>query len=710
MMLLLISLVAILGLVEIGFLYWLKREVQKTADLSALAGAQRLDQCSSGNSDNFAARRNALNENGFKGSVGIQCGNWDPLLNPGNHFIAGGGRPLNAVRVVAERGAIPFFGQNPSLPKVSAQAIAYRSKPTAAFSVGSQLARFNNNTPLGSILSLVGVNLDRTTLLGYDGLAQVNVTPAGLLEALGIPVDASIGVAELNQTLAARKVSLGQLLNASATAVGRDGVARAQINALGQQLRAKLKLDNADIQLGSVGSAGNGGSLFAQIIAPGASGASALQANVNVLDLITGGIALSNGRRAVDIPGLGIPGAVVKAGIIEPPSIAIGGIGVQAYNAQVRVNIDVDSNEVPLAGSLLSLLGTRLKLPIYLDLTNALGTLTGIQCGANPRTATVEVKASLLNACVGALPGDPFSTQKDCRTNLGEESLLTLFGQAVIKDKIVVQGLANSPQSLTLAVGDTKSTTINEGAIGNTVADLTTELLRVLSGLLNPTKGKGGGGGGDTSNVTTARNLAAFYLKEANPGTGRYDIGRTIKLLRDGNKAKDIEPLGQWTVPNGQPYACGLLFLATCFRDGDVWDSFESTVTGKNLGALDGLLGGLLGGLLINRCNSLLGGLTPAQFNECVQGNLASYIQTKPDGFVDPTGNQGGILDPNVNSVSCSGLLCTLLKPALNALKPILNAVGKLLLETLANLLGIQIGRSDVHMQSIQCSSAQLVY
>ena len=61
MMLLMLGLVAMLGLVEIGYLYWAKRDVQKVADLSALAGAQRLDLCTADRKhDLIGARSNGL--------------------------------------------------------------------------------------------------------------------------------------------------------------------------------------------------------------------------------------------------------------------------------------------------------------------------------------------------------------------------------------------------------------------------------------------------------------------------------------------------------------------------------------------------------------------------------------------------------------------------------------------------------------------------
>lgn len=61
--------------------------------------------------------------------------------------------------------------------------------------------------------------------------------------------------------------------------------------------------------------------------------------------------------------------------------------------------------------------------------------------------------------------------------------------------------------------------------------------------------------------------------------------------------------------------------------------------------------------------------------------------------------------------MACSGLLCTLLRPVLEGLlKPLLNGVGTLLTQTLAMVLGLELGRTDVHLQAVQCNPAQLVY
>ncbi|WP_312735452.1 TadG family pilus assembly protein [Stenotrophomonas sp.] len=695
MMLVMAGLVTMLGLVEVGYLLWAKRDAQKVADLAALAGAQRLDLCTSGNSDNTAARQNALQENRFGGQLDVRCGNWNANHATADHFIGTVSveNPRNAVKVVAQRSVLPFFGAHAQLPTVSAQAVAKRTAPSAVFSVGSQLLRTNGNSPLMATLRLVGLDVSNATVLSYDGLAQVSVTPSGLLKALGIPVEANLSVADFNRLLSVNKISLAQLVDATAVVLGRDSAVAAQLRALGSLVSTGLDINQANITLGSQN---GGGGLFAEVIAPDGSIGSALESKINVLDLLNTGISIANDNNGVQVRGLNLLGIDVKAGVIEPPSIAIGGVGARAYNAQVRLMVDVDSNRVPAVGALLSLLGTRLHLPLHVDVTNAMGTLSSIQCGATPPTATVKVDSSVLRACVGNVnAADVFSKNNVCDATLQNAQLLTLLGQPLINNKITLPALTDS-QNLTLAAGQTASTRINPLAVGDTVSTLVNELLRVLSGMLSGPKS-------DPKQAATA--LAERYLAAAHAPNSRYNVDNVIPLLRDGSPAQNLAPLGDWTVTKGVPRLC-VLGLTTCWEDGSVWTGYRTAVTGQGLGLLDGALGALLGGLLINRCDSLVTNLI--SYNNCVRDNLASYIQTKPGGFNDPTGGDG-VTGPG-NAVSCSGLLCTVLTPILSALKPVLNSVGALLTQVLADLLGLELGRTDVSMQSIQCNAAQLVY
>lgn len=685
MMLVMLALVAMLGLIEIGYLFWAKRDAQKVADLAALAGAQRLELCSPDNSDNSAARQNAVVQNGFAGTLQIRCGNWSASRGTGTRFVTSvdASNPRNAVQVIAERSVLPFFGQTSSLPTVSVQAVARRAEPTAVFAVGSQLLRTNGDSVLLSTLRLVGLDVTNATVLSYDGLAQANVTPSGLLKALNIPVSANLSV-------------LAQLVDATATVVGRDSAVGVQLRALSDLVATQLDINKLNIVLGSQS---GGGGLFAEVVSPDGTVGSALESQINVLNLINTAISIANDGNGVAVKGLDLLGIRIQAGVVEPPSIAIGGVGSRAYNAQVRLMADVDSNNLFALGPLLNLLGTRLHLPLHVDVANGMGTLTGIQCGGSPPKATIQVDSSVLRACVGNVdPAQRFSKANVCDATLQDEQLLKLLGQPLINDRITLPALT-STQTLTLAAGETGSTRFNPLAIGDAVSSLVNELLRVLSGMLNSPKQ------GMNAN-DTAKALADRYLQAAFPTGGRYDIDKLIPLLRDGDPGKQLAPLNSWTVPGGLPYACGLLNLTTCHKDGPVWDALKVTVTGQGLGVLDGLLGSLVGGLLINRCDSLLGNLI--DYNGCVRNNLASYIQTAPAGFLDGAGGTG-VTNPD-GSVSCSGLLCTLLKPILAALRPVLNSIGTLLTNLLASVLGVELGRTDVNVQSIQCSAAQLVY
>lgn len=697
MLLLLGGLLAMLGLVEIGYLYWVKRDAQKVADLAALAGAQRLDACSADNADNLAARDNAERDNGFPGALEIRCGHWSAQREAGSRFVPGGGEDgINAVEVVASRGAVPFFGGVEALPVVRAQAIAVRAAPTAAFSVGAQLARLNGDTPLGSVLRLVGADLDGTTLLGYDGLAQVRITPEGLLRELGVPIAADIGLGELEQLLAGRRISLADLLDASARLLTQQQVAGIDLEALRGALASSLDLEALAIQLGS-DAAGSG--LFARIVAPDGLAQSALRTEINLLDVLTTGIGIASKGRAVAVDGLELLGLVqVQAGIVEPPSLAIGGVGTRAYNAQVRLYADIDTDNVPILSGALRLLGIRLHLPVHVDVTNAMGTLSSLQCDAAPQTATVRVESTVLRACVGRVADAArFSTLDVCGASLQNEVLLRLLGANVVDDRIALNALSGADE-LVLAAGETGSTRINGLAIGDALDDLVGELLRVLSNMLNPARSGAG---------TVAANLARRYAEAAPRNGGRYDADSIIALARDGSPELGIEPIGDWTVRDGVPRAC-VLGLGTCWRDGSVWEGYRAAVTGEGLGVLDGLLGTLLGGLVINRCDSLFGNILG--YNECVTGNLASYLQTAPDGVLDAHAGVGSILDPGTDTVACSGLMCIVLGPPLQVLKPLLNGVGDLLSRILAQQLGIELGRTDVHVQSIQCSPAQLVH
>lgn len=681
-MLVLLGLVAILGLIEVGYLYWAKRDVQKVADLAALAGAQQLELCSADLADNAAARQNALADNGFGGSVEIRCGHWSPDTGREAVVLPGGGRELNAVQVDARRAALPLFGQVSRLPTLHARAIARSSEPVASFSVGSRLLDVSSNGPVQGLLRLVGLDLGNTELASFRGLAQVKVTPRGLLQALGVPVAADISAADLNALLAAQQVSVARLLDVVAGIGRQQDVVDVDVSLLRSRL-ASLGLDQLQLRLGSAH--GNSG-LFAAIAA-GAAANSALDAEVNALNLVTTSLQIANGRNAVAVPGLNVLGLVQgKVSVVEPPSIAIGPVGTTAYNSQVRLLLDIDSNQIPALGTALGLLGTRIKLPVYIDVVDGFGRLSEISCATTPRQATVEVTSSVANICVGkaTVPWD--STRELCTSGVQAEDMISVLGRSVLNHKIVLDALS-AQDRLTLSPGESGTVSPNPLAVGDLTANLIDRLLGTLEALLRP-------GGSSSDN---ARELATRYLEATKHPHGYYQPALVIEALRNGHG--ELAPLGSWTttIP-GCRWA-----LLVCIPEqvqGDVWEGFriETGISDSSV------VGGLLDVLGITSCSGLVTGILA--YNPCVRNSLAKYLETKPGGL-DGTGSY----DPVSGNGSCSGVLCTLLKPLINGvLRPLLNGVGNLVSDLLSAVLGINLGRSVVEMHTIQCGGADLVH
>ena len=140
------TMVILLASIDIGYLFFQKRELQKVADLSALAGAQQLGRSSVAPGDACpssviaTAEGNAKVAQNFSGTVTASCGNWDPVaVTTAPHYRGTGtGIVPNAVSVHVSRSFRSFFGAWASRT-VSAVAIATTDAPTAVFSVGCLL-------------------------------------------------------------------------------------------------------------------------------------------------------------------------------------------------------------------------------------------------------------------------------------------------------------------------------------------------------------------------------------------------------------------------------------------------------------------------------------------------------------------------------------------------------------------------------------------
>lgn len=671
---------------ELGYMFLMKRDFQKTVDLAALAGAQRL--VPSPGKDICKDAKDAAKVNAEANLVGVsintpECGRWAPDTPNEDRFLPGA-TAYNALRVTISSDPpvklFPFFSMNRT---INVKAVAMLADSTATFSVGSQLLRTNPDTLLWKLANAVGLDATTLTVLDSKGLADIKISPSGLLEKLKLGVTLDGGVLTPTELTKLRKVTVDEILDVALGLVSHDSTLHASVSLLrGKLVDAKL----SDVTLNFLGwDTGMGGLI--KLNTPDPSNGAALGTQIDLGLLLKTTIGIATSTRAVFVPELDILGLVkVQAGVVEPPSIGVGGVGAKAYNAQVRLYIDIDSDNLlggalkPLIGGLL---GTHVHLPIHIDAVTGHGTITALNCQTSPPTATIKVQSSLLRACVGKSdPAIRFSDKLLCDNGLQPERLIQLLGLSKPNAATLQVEAFSDTQSLTLAEGETDSTVPNTVQIGTTVSNLVKALLNTLATLLNPSSG-------DSPTADRASALADAYLKETMK-KGFYDAAAVVDKFKNGDPR-----IGDWTrdvmVPSGP---LGVIYVKKTMS---VWDVLhdQTTPSGTLLGALG----------LGPSCAGLLQAL---DWNNCVRGKVADALNSAPPGVVESVKDQ--LPNSTADGSGTSGLLSALLSPVVAILKPLLNGLGTFLSDTLAKVLGLEVGRTAVTLNSLQCGRSSLVY
>ena len=684
---------------ELGYLFYMKRELQKASDLAALAGTQTLKADNCDFAKGVAATNAAKNLSFLKPEqydFTAVCGRWDPSTRPAPQYFgaASGTETNNAIKVTIEGRPSLLF---PTIPgndarAVVVQSLATKSEATAAFSVGAQLLRTNGNSPLMQLLKAVGVDITKLTVLDSEGLANAKITPAGLLKDLGLEVDLDAGVLTPEALAKIPNVSVGQILTVALNAVSGDTVLSASLKALQTEL-VDAGLDKISLRLLAPDTGGTG---LLTVKAPDGTNAAALLTQIDLGSILrtTIGIATAS-KRGLAVQDLNLLGVNIQAGIVEPPSIGIGGVYTRAYNAQVRLYIDIDSNN--LLGGILNplvsgLLGTRVHLPIYIDAVSGLGEISKLDCLATPPTATIDVTSYILKACVGKVD-DPivrFSTKNLCNDPLilQPERLIQLLNLPIPAATTLSLDALTQKDTLKLAVGETKSSQANELSIGATLSNIVNALLSTLNQLLTPSTG--------STSTDRANALADSYLNATKKPSGFYDADKVVDLLKNGSPTSPN--LGDWTrkVMVQDP----VLGLFPVEKTMSVWDVLTLQTTPS--GGLLGLLG------LGQSCAGLLQQLL--LWNTCVKSKVVDALNSAPAGVISDAASQLPGSTVPTGSTGISGLLQALLSPVIALLKPILDGIGTMLSSILSNILGLELGRTDVKLNALQCGRAQLVY
>lgn len=378
--------------VDLGMQRTARRDMQALADVVALDLARHLDGRTrtqlAPTMDAAMARSVARNSDTIGDAPDLV---WDLGTIQGGDFVpvAAGGVPT-AVEVRAGTSVDFAFGGVTGVASGDAgrRAVA-ESVESACFRIGSFIASLDSaqgtllNPLLGGLLGST-LNLD---LVSYQGLAGANVSLLELVEVGGL------GVGTVEELLHLDGVAVADLFVAAARVLDSQG-----------------KLAEANVLRSLQVAAGTPSISIADIVDAGPSDAAALDASVNVLDLVTGAAMVANQSHAIEIPNLGIalPGLVsttTTLTVVEPAQTRCGRKGTVNETAQVRLRI---TGSIPAKTINVSILGLAnvgvlldpTQVSVDIDLGRAIAELRAVSCN---ELGPDSIRVGLSSAVVGGI-------------------------------------------------------------------------------------------------------------------------------------------------------------------------------------------------------------------------------------------------------------------------------------------------------------------
>ncbi|MFM0740519.1 TadG family pilus assembly protein [Paraburkholderia xenovorans] len=487
--------IAALGALDIGHAYFERRQLQRTADLAAMAAVQVISTAGACANAGTAARQNAT-ANGFTVGNGATltttCGRWD--TSAAARFSTTG-NPLNAVQVQVSQ-ALPYFFMVGPTRNVSATATAYASN-IDAFSLGTGIATIN--TQQSALLNAILGGLLKTSVSLSVGDTQSLASAHIKLQDLMVALNASTMQGLLNTT-----VSYQTLMLAMVTALQKGGDT---INAAILQTLAVTIPGGQNITIGDGGQSAPG------LLALGlANPNAAATATINAFDalMVAAQIARSSpdgtqAKAPVINASVGLAGiAAISLQVINPPVLAVGEGGTTTVNgvSQARttartavVNASVTLLPVllpslppvgipPLVSATISALST----PLVVSVAVAQGTasLTSVDC-ENTKAATnaaILVTPGIAKLCIA---GDA-----SCTAPVNVASITaTLLGITLKVANVTINAiplpLGPAPTTLVFngSSGSFDSTqTVNSNAVGSAASVMTSTLLANLPNTL----------------------------------------------------------------------------------------------------------------------------------------------------------------------------------------------------------------------------------
>lgn len=457
--------------VDTGRLYVEKRKLQRVADMAAIEAMARDGACNTSTATTYATQSAARNDFVVSGTDTLvtACGQVSSNAGLRSVGVTPSGGVDNAIQVTVTH-PVPaslvvggLFGNKIVL---SATAVATKGVPLAALKLRTTTATVDSsqgallNTVVGGLLG-GSVNV---SVLGWNGLIGSQINLFDFLDQLKIDLGLTAG--GYNEVLA-QNITVGKILDATSTVLGRDSSTATSTLAALSALKVGAIVNPVTVNLGKI--------LNLQTATPYAGA----DLGVNVFDLVQGSVQLANGTNALvaDVP-ITLPGfaaANLSTKVLEAPQLSsignpalakadpLGLNKIYVRSAQIRSLVSVDLPALSGLSSVVSAVSaalspvTTLLTSSPLSLTNL---VTSLVCGL---VGTCESKETFIKVLPAARidvnldigGGEAYVSNYSCTA--GNKTLTTpaktsaaalrigLMGTSVANAKSNVFSSANAP-------------------------------------------------------------------------------------------------------------------------------------------------------------------------------------------------------------------------------------------------------------------------
>ena len=488
-----VVLMAAAFVVDLGLQRVLRRDLQAVADLVALDMARELSGKPAGSYgaqahdvlEQAKVRSLRRNQSAAGGEIPSDQVTWELVVRDGAAWRpAGAAEVPGGVRVrVASEVDFAFAGITGQSRGQAERTAVGSAQVRACLRVSSYAAQVDTGRSwlLDALLGqLLGTSLAVSVLDPEDGLLGAEISLLDLVEELGPLVGTDISAASFTEIVGAR-VGLSALMLASIHALERQSGRLAEVDLLRNVYNGvQANLPNVDITL-------------ADLVELDTAAESALDLDLNLLDLVAGSLAIANGENVIKLPlavRVPLPVGAGGASLVDlKASVKVGQQPVVQCGGTVRssqVEIDLRGNAADLD---LGLLKVQVPLSVRVTLADASATVTRVSCLPEGKRVGLAVDSGLLGVDVrlGQRADDP--TSPKLRVALLDVGLPGWRGVEVVSGTVALssgQSTSRPTRQVDLdIVGDDYSVSVPAavGGLGIPTLALQFSELKVLAGL-----------------------------------------------------------------------------------------------------------------------------------------------------------------------------------------------------------------------------------